>query len=73
MYSTAMPPNHSLKLTENTARFFAARKKLFREMATSTARMRHKDPAPRRRSLALSVRPLATIYGGLQARNHRAN
>jgi hypothetical protein len=44
--------NQSLKLTENTACFSAARKKLFREMATRAARMRYDDPAARRRSLA---------------------
>jgi hypothetical protein len=42
----------SLKLTENTARDFAARRRLFREMATLAARMRYDDPAVRRRSLA---------------------
>jgi len=45
-------PNHSLKLTGNTACFSAARKKLFREMATRAARIVYDDPAPRRRSLA---------------------
>jgi hypothetical protein len=44
--------NHSLKLTEITACFFAARKKLFREMATRAARIVYDDPATRRRSLA---------------------
>jgi hypothetical protein len=34
-----MPANQSLKLTESTARDFAARKKLFREMATFAARI----------------------------------
>jgi hypothetical protein len=48
-----LPPyNHSLKLTENTACFSAARKKLFMEMATRAARMRYDDSAVRRRSLA---------------------
>jgi hypothetical protein len=46
------PPNHSLKLTENTARDFAARKLFFREMATPAARMRYNEPTARRRSLA---------------------
>ena len=46
------PPNHSLKLTENTACFWSARKKLFREMATRSARIVSGDPAVRRRSLA---------------------
>jgi hypothetical protein len=32
-------PNQSLKLTEITARDFTARKKFFREMATSAARI----------------------------------
>jgi hypothetical protein len=35
----------SLKLTENTACFSAARKKLFREMATLAARMFYDDLA----------------------------
>jgi hypothetical protein len=42
----------SLKLTENTARDFTARKKLFREMATRVARMVYVDLAVRCRSLA---------------------
>jgi hypothetical protein len=42
----------SLKLTESTACFSAARKKLFREMAARAARMRYDDPAVRCRSLA---------------------
>jgi hypothetical protein len=42
----------SLKLTENTACFSAARKKLFREMTTLAARVVYDDPAARRRSLA---------------------
>src|SRR5450759_673873 len=42
----------SLKLTENTACFSAARKKLFREMATRAARIVYDDLAARRRSLA---------------------
>jgi len=42
----------SLKLTEITARDFAARKKIFREMATRSARIVSGDPAVRRRSLA---------------------
>jgi hypothetical protein len=46
------PPNQSLKLTESTACFFAARKKLFREMATRAARTVYDDLAVRRRSLA---------------------
>ena len=46
------PPNHSLKLTERTACFYAARKKLFREMATRSARIASDDQAVRRRSLA---------------------
>ncbi len=45
-------PNQSLKLTENTARDFAARKKLFREMAVRAARIVYDDLAVRRRSLA---------------------
>jgi len=44
--------NQSLKLTENTACFCAAREKFFMEMATLAARMRYDDPAARRRSLA---------------------
>src|SRR3990172_1895717 len=44
--------NHSLKLTENTACFFAARKNLFREMATRSARIVSSDLAVRRCSLA---------------------
>ena len=44
--------NHSLKLTESTARDFAAHKKVFREVAASAARMHYDDPAVRRRSLA---------------------
>ena len=44
--------NHSLKLTENTACFFAARKTLFREMAVRAARIVSGDLAARRRSLA---------------------
>jgi hypothetical protein len=56
-----MPANQSLKLTENTARFFAARKKLFREMATLAARIVYDDPAARRRSLA-PVRYTARIW-----------
>jgi hypothetical protein len=47
-----MPANQSLKLTENTACFFAAREKLFREMATLAARVVYDDPAARCRSLA---------------------
>jgi hypothetical protein len=46
------PPNHSLKLTEITAGFFAARKNLFREMATRSARIVSGDLAVRCRSLA---------------------
>jgi hypothetical protein len=46
------PPNQSLKLTENTACFSAARKTLFREMATCSARIVSGDLAVRRRSLA---------------------
>jgi hypothetical protein len=42
----------SLKLTESTARDFAAHKKFFREMATSSARMSYNEPAARCRSLA---------------------
>jgi hypothetical protein len=42
----------SLKLTESTARDFAARKKIFREMATRSARIVSGDLAVRRRSLA---------------------
>jgi hypothetical protein len=42
----------SLKLTEITACFSAARKKLFREMATFAARIVYDDLAARRRSLA---------------------
>jgi hypothetical protein len=42
----------SLKLTENTACFSAARKKSFREMATRSARIVSGDLAVRRRSLA---------------------
>ena len=42
----------SLKLTESTAHDFAARKKLFREMATRSARIVSGDLAVRRRSLA---------------------
>jgi len=42
----------SLKLTENTACFSAARKKLFREVAASAARIVYKELAARRRSLA---------------------
>jgi hypothetical protein len=34
-----LPPNQSLKLTESTVDDFAARKKLFREMATRAARI----------------------------------
>jgi len=45
-------PNQSLKLTESTARFFAARKKIFREMVTRSARIVSGDLAVRRRSLA---------------------
>ena len=45
-------PNQSLKLTESTVGDFAARKKLFREMATFAARIVYDDPAVRRRSLA---------------------
>jgi len=48
----ALRPNHSLKLTESTARDFAARKKIFREMATRSARIVSGDLAARRRSLA---------------------
>jgi hypothetical protein len=44
--------NQSLKLTENTACFSAARKKLFRKMAAFAARMHYDDLAVRRRSLA---------------------
>jgi hypothetical protein len=50
--SNCSPPNQSLKLTENTACFSAARKNLFREMATLAARIVYDDPAVRRRSLA---------------------
>jgi len=46
------PPNHSLKLTESTARDFAARKNVFREMAVRSARIVSGDLAVRRRSLA---------------------
>jgi len=42
----------SLKLTENTARFSAARKKIFREIATFAARIVYDDLAARCRSLA---------------------
>jgi hypothetical protein len=42
----------SLKLTENTVCFSAARKELFREMATLAARVVYDDLAARRRSLA---------------------
>ena len=42
----------SLKLTESTACFSAARNKLFREMATRAARIVYDDLAARRRSLA---------------------
>jgi hypothetical protein len=42
----------SLKLTESTARDFAAHKKFFREMATRAARIVYDDLAVRRRSLA---------------------
>ena len=42
----------SLKLTESTARDFAARKNSFREMATRSARIVSSDLAVRRRSLA---------------------
>ena len=42
----------SLKLTEITACFSAARKQFFREMATRAARIVSGDPAVRRRSLA---------------------
>jgi hypothetical protein len=42
----------SLKLTESTACFSAARKKIFREMATRAARIVSGDLAVRRRSLA---------------------
>jgi hypothetical protein len=42
----------SLKLTESTARDFAARTKFFREMATRSARIVSGDLAVRRRSLA---------------------
>jgi hypothetical protein len=44
--------NQSLKLTENTACIFAARKQLFREMATLAARIVYDDLAALRRSLA---------------------
>jgi hypothetical protein len=44
--------NHSLKLTENTACFSAARKNLFREIATRAARIVCDDLAARCRSLA---------------------
>jgi hypothetical protein len=47
-----MRANQSLKLTENTACFSAARKKLFREMAALAARIVYDDLAVRRRSLA---------------------
>jgi hypothetical protein len=43
-------PNHSLKLTESTACFSAARKKLFREIATRSARIVSGDLATRCRS-----------------------
>ena len=46
------PPNHSLKLTVSTACFGSARKNLFREMATRSARIVSGDLAVRRRSLA---------------------
>ena len=46
------PPNHSLKLTESTARDFAAHKKFFREIAVRAARIVSGDLAVRRRSLA---------------------
>jgi hypothetical protein len=42
----------SLKLTGNTACFSAARRKLFREMATFAAHMAYDDPAARRRQLS---------------------
>ena len=42
----------SLKLTESTVDDFAARKKLFREMAVRAARIVYDDLAARRRSLA---------------------
>jgi hypothetical protein len=42
----------SLKLTEIAVDDFAARKKLFREMATRSARIVSDDLAVRRRSLA---------------------
>jgi hypothetical protein len=42
----------SLKLTESTVRDFAAHKKVFREMATSAARIFYDDLAVRCRSLA---------------------
>ena len=45
-------PNQSLKPTEITARFCSARKNLFREMATRSARIVSDDLAVRRRSLA---------------------
>jgi hypothetical protein len=44
--------NQSLKLTENTARFSTARKKFFREMEMSAARIVYDNLAARRRSLA---------------------
>jgi len=47
-----LPPNQSLKLTESTACFCAARKNLFREMASRSARIASGDLAVRRRSLA---------------------
>jgi hypothetical protein len=51
-YGDVALPNHSLKLTESTACFFAARKQLFREIATRSARIVSGDLAVRRRSLA---------------------
>jgi hypothetical protein len=50
--STMVRPNQSLKLTESTACFCAARKILFREMATRSARIVSGDLAVHRRSLA---------------------
>jgi hypothetical protein len=44
--------NQSLKLTDYTACFSAARKILFREMATLAARIVYDNLAVRRRSLA---------------------
>jgi hypothetical protein len=47
-----LPPNQSLKLTEMTVEDFAARRKFFKEMAMSVARIVYMELAARRRSLA---------------------